>query len=213
MKLSSSLGILLLCVTASLLAQTNDPSIAPMARPNAVPEGTTFLVRLQDKLEASELHQGEHFTARLDEDLVSADGNMIPRGKRVRGHVSSVEFGLHTRLLLSFDEIQTNHGWVALIATITGVPGEHGVKTPDSEGEIENRGVSAKQTMEDVAVGAARGSGVGGSEGGANGAGGGRVAGAATGAIQSLLASRDLRLEKGTTLEVRLDRPLLIPSH
>jgi hypothetical protein len=31
--------------------------------------------------------------------------------------------------------------------------------------------------------------------------------------MASLLANRNLRLEKGTTLEVRLDRALRIPSH
>jgi hypothetical protein len=31
--------------------------------------------------------------------------------------------------------------------------------------------------------------------------------------MAGVLASRDLRLEKGATLEVRLDRALQIPSH
>jgi hypothetical protein len=212
-KLSSWVGILFLTAATSLLAQAIDPAIAPMAPPNAVPEGTIFLVRLQDKLDTADLHPGQHFKVKLDEDLISANGNVIPRGKRIKGHVSSVEHGLHARLLLSFDEIETNHGWVALIATVTGVPGEHGVKTPDSEGEIENKGTTIKHTIEDAAVGAVLGTGVGAAAGGAKGAGAGGAAGAGAGAMASLLANRDLRLEKGTTLEVRLDRALQIPSH
>ena len=171
-----------------------DPAVAPMARPNAVPEGTTFLVRLQDKLDTAELHRGEHFKVKLDEDLISPNGNMIPRGKKIKGHISSVEHGLRARLLLSFDEIETKHGWIALIATVIGVPGEHGIKAPNSEGEIERKGPSAKQ---DAAAGAAAGG----------------VGGAGAGAVGSLIANRDLRLQKGTTLEVRLDRALQIPSH
>ena len=194
-QLSSWVGILLLTAATSLLAQSIDPAIAPMAPPNAVPEGTTFLVRLQDKLDSAELHPGEHFKVKLDEDLISANGNVIPRGKKIKGHVSSVANGLHARLLLSFDEIETaNHGWVALIATVTGVPSERGLKAPDSESEIQGR--SVKHTIEDAAVGA-----------------GGGGAGAGAGAMASLLANRNLRLEKGTTLEVRLDRALPIPSH
>ncbi len=204
-QLSSWLLILFMSAAASLLAQANDPAIAPMAPPNAVPEGTTFLVRLQEKLDTTELHPGQHFKVKLDEDLISANGNMIPRGKTIKGHISSVEQGPHARLLLSFDEIQTNHGWIALIATVAGVPGEHGVKAPGSEGEIERRGPSVKQTIEDAAVGAAAGSG--------NGTGAGGGAGPAAGARASLLANRDLRLGKGTALEVRLDRALQIPSH
>jgi len=192
-QLSSWVGILLLTAATSLLAQAIDPAIAPMAPPNAVPEGTTFLVRLQDKLDSAELHRGEHFKVKLDEDLISANGNVIPRGKKIKGHVSSVANGLHARLLLNFDEIETaNHGWVALIATVTGVPSERGLKAPDSESEIERQGTSVKHTIEDAAV---------------------EAGGAGAGAMASLLANRNLRLEKGTTLEVRLDRALPIPSH
>jgi len=193
-KLSSWVGMLFLAAAMSPLAQAVDPAAAPMAPPNAVPVGTTFLVRLEDKLDTAELHAGQHFKVKLDEDLISPNGNMIPRGKKIKGHISSVEHGLRARLLLSFDEIETKHGWIALIATVIGVPSEHGVKAPDSEGEIERKGPSAKQ---DAAAGAAAGG----------------VGGAGAGAVGSLIANRDLRLQKGTTLEVRLDRALQIPSH
>jgi hypothetical protein len=199
--------------SASLLAQTFNPAISSVAPPNAVPEGTIFLVQLEQKLDTAELHAGQHFKVRLSDDLVSARGSIIPRGRKIKGHVSSVEQGLHARLLLSFDEIETDHGWVALIATVTGVPGEHAVRPPDSEGVIENKGTTAKQMIEDAAVGAALGSGIGAGAGGAKAAGTGAGVGAAAGAVASLLANRDVRLEKGTSLEVRLDRPLQIPSH
>jgi len=199
-KLSSGMGMLFLTAAMSLPAQAIDSAGTPMARPNAVPEGTTFLVRLEDKLDTAELHRGQHFKVKLDEDLLSANGNMIPRGKKIKGHVSSVEHGRHSRLLLSFDEIETRHGWIALIATVIGVPGDHGIKAPNSEGEIERKGPGAKQTVEDASADAAAGG---------TGAGGG----AGAGAMAGVLASRDLRLEKGATLEVRLDRALQIPSH
>lgn len=184
-----------------------------MAPPNAVPEGTTFLVRLQDKLDTRNLQQGKHFKAKLAEDLTSANGSVIPRGKKIKGHVSSVEQGLHTRLLLSFDEIETDHGWVPLIATVTGVPGEHGVKAPDAEGEIERKGMSKRHTIEAAAVGAAIGTVAGAAAGGGKGAGIGAGAGAGIGALAGILTDHDLRLDKGTTLEVRLDHALQIPSH
>jgi len=207
------MGILFLIAATSLRARAIDPAITPMVPPTAVPEGTTFLVLLQDKLDTTDLHPGQHFKARLDEDLIAANGNMIPRGKKIKGHVSAVEHGLHARLLLSFDEIETDHGWVALIATVTGVPNERGLKTPDSEGEIERQGTSVKHTVEDAAVGAVLGTNVGATAAGTKATGAGGAAGAGAGAMASLLANRDLRLEKGTTLEVRLDRTLQIPSH
>lgn len=177
----------------------------------AIPDGTTFLIRLEDKLDTSRLQQGKRFKAKLAEDLVAPDGAIIPRGRKVKGHVSSVENGFHARLLLSFDEIETDHGWVPLIATVTGVPGEHGLKPPDEEGEIEREGVNKRREVERAGVGAGVGAVGGAAAGGGRGAAIGAGIGAAAGAVSGLFADRNLRLDKGTTLEVRLDRPLEVP--
>ncbi len=194
---------------ASLFAQ--DPAVAPLAPPNAVPEGTRFLIRLNDKLDTRNLQAGKHFKAKLAEDLVAGNGAVIPRGKTVKGHVSSVEQGLHTRILLSFDEIDTGHGSMPLIATVTGVPGDHAVKEPDEEGEIQRKGMSKEHEIEAVAVGAGIGAAAGAAGGGGKGAGIGAGAGAGIGAMAGLLSDHDLRLEKGTIMEVRLDHALQVP--
>jgi hypothetical protein len=198
-----------LLAAAPLFAQ--DPAVAPQAAPNAIPEGTRFLIRLNDKLDTRDLQPGKHFKAKLAEDLVAGNGTVIPRGKTIKGHVSSVEQGLHTRLLLSFDEIDTGHGAMPLIATVTGVPGDHAVKQPGEEGELERKGMSKEHEIEAVAVGAGIGAAAGAAKAGAKGAGIGAGAGAGVGAIAGLLSDHDLRLEKGTILEVRLDYPLAIP--
>jgi hypothetical protein len=196
-------------VAVPLFAQ--DPAIAPQAPPNAIPEGTRFLIRLNDKLDTRNLQAGKHFKAKLAEDLVAGNGAIIARGKTVKGHVSSVEQGLHARVLLSFDEIDTGHGSMPLIATVTGVPGDHAVKEPGEEGELQRKGMSKEHEVEAVAVGAGIGAAAGAIKGGGKGAGIGAGAGAGVGAIAGLLTDHDLRLEKGTVLEVRLDHPLQIP--
>lgn len=200
-----------LCLTLPLLAQ--DPAVAPQAPPNAIPEGTQFLVRLNDKLDTRDLKPGKHFKAKLAEDLLAGNGAVIPRGKTLKGHVSAVEPGLHSRLLLAFDEIDTGHGSMPLIATVVGAPGDHAVKTADEEGDLERRGMNKERTMEAVAVGAGVGAVVGGAAGGGKGAGIGAGSGAALGATAALLSDHDLRLEKGSVLELRLDRALQVPSH
>ena len=199
-------------LAAPLFAQYQDPAVAPQAPLNAIPEGTRFLIRLNDRLDTRNLQVGKHFKAKLAEDLVAGNGAVIPRGKTVKGHVSSVEEGLHTRLLLSFDEIDTGHGSMPLIATITGVPGDHAVKEAGEEGELQRRGMSTEHEIEAVAVGAGIGAAAGAVRGGGKGAGIGAGAGAGVGAIAGLLADHDVRLEKGSVLEVRLDHPLQIPS-
>ena len=187
------------------------PLVAPPPIPNAVPEGSTFLVRLNDRLDTSNLQPGKRFSAKLAEDLVAANGAVIPRGKKIKGHVSSVDRGLHARMLLSFDEIDTSHGKMPLIATVTGVPGEHAAKQPDAEGEIERKGMSKGRMIETAAVGAGIGAIAGGAAGGGKGAGIGAGSGAGLGALTGFLTDRNLRLEKGTVLELRLDHPLQVP--
>ena len=185
---------------------------APMGYPNAIAEGTRFIVLLDDKLDTANLQRGKRFKAKLGDDLVAPDGSVIPRGKKIRGHVSDVQQGLHPRLLLSFDQIETQHGWVPLIATVTGVPGERGVNQETGrEGEIERPPVDTRRAAEAVAVGAGVGTLAGVAAGGGKGAAIGAVAGAGVGLGAGILLDRDIRLEKGSQLEVQLDRPLVVP--
>jgi hypothetical protein len=186
---------------------------ATAAPSNLMPEGTKFIVRLSDKLDTGKAKSGKHFQAKLAEDLAAPGGAVIPRGRKIKGHVSSVERGFHARLLLSFEEIETQHGWVPLVATVTGVPGEHAVKQPNSEGEIERKGPSKGRMIESAAIGAGVGALGGVAAGGSHGAAIGAGVGGGAGLGAGLLTDRDLKLNKGQTLEVRLDRPLQVPLH
>ena len=196
----------------SAAQQAVAPPPYPQA-PNSIPEGTVFLARLEDKLDTRKLEPGKRFKAKLAEDLVAANGATIPRGKKIKGHVSSIQQGLHARLLISFDEIETNHGWMPLIATLTGVPGERSIKQPDEEGDIQRKGMSKTRMIEAAAVGAGIGALGGAAAGGGKGAGIGAGIGAGVGALAGVFTDHDIRLEKGTTLELRLDHPLQVPTH
>lgn len=184
------------------------------AGPSTIPDGTRFVVRLKDKLDSNKVKPGKRFKAELMEDLVAPNGQAIPRGKTLKGHVSSVESGFHGRMILSFDEIDTNHGSMPLAATVTSVPGEHGVKPETgAEGEIERTGIDKRRAAEGAVIGAAAGTATGAIAGGSKGAVIGAVAGAGVGLGASLLTGHDLVLLKGQQLELRLDRPLQVPTH
>jgi len=209
------LGCALLLIPAASFAIDNPPTLATPTNPataGSVPAGTTFLVKLDDNLD-TKAKPGKHFSAKLEEDLIAPNGAVVPRGKKVRGHVSSTSRGFHPEMLLSFDELETNHGWVPLIASVNSVPGEHGVKSTGSEGEIQGKGNSKghviKDTAEGAGVGALGGVIFGGGHGAAVGAGIGGGLGAGTG----LLTKRDFKLNKGTNVELRLDRALQVPTH
>jgi hypothetical protein len=198
---------LIALVAASLVAQD-----APPVPTNVVPLGTVFLIQLSDRLDTRTIKSGDHFRARLAEPLVAANGLTIGSGKKIKGHISAVEPGLHTRILLSFDEIETAKGWVPLIATVTGVPGEHGLRQIGEEGEIGRQGMSKEQIAEAVVVGAGEGAAEGARSGGKRGAATGAGSGAAAGAFSAFESGHDLVLDKGTVLEIRLDRNLGVPS-
>jgi hypothetical protein len=180
--------------------------------PNYIPEGTRFIVKLDDTLDTNKLKPGKKFNAKLAEDLVAPNGSVIPAGKKIHAHVSDVDRGLHGRLVIAFDEIETKHGWRPLVAYVSDVPGERGVKSVGEEGEIQNEGRNGRRMVETAAAGAAVGAAAGAAAGGGRGAGIGAGAGAAAGIGTALLLDRDLKLNKGQQLELRLDRPLQVPQ-
>ncbi|MBZ5628172.1 MAG: hypothetical protein LAO06_04820 [Acidobacteriia bacterium] len=189
----------------------NNPNPNPAYANNTIPEGTRFVVRLDDTLDTTRLKPGKRFTAKLGEDLTAPDGSTIPFGRKIHGHVSSINRGLHGSMLLSFDEIETRHGWRPLAATVSDVPGEHGAKATGEEGEVEKKGTSKQRVIEGTVAGAAIGATAGAVAAGAHGALIGAAAGGALGGTAGLLTDRDLRLNKGQQLELRLDRPLQVP--
>jgi hypothetical protein len=191
----------------SLVAQ--DASTAPV---NVVPQGAVFLIQLSDRIDTHTVKAGDHFQARLAEPLVATNGQTIEPGKKIKGHVSAVEPGLRTRVILSFEEIDTARGWVPLIATVTGVPGEHGLRQIGEEGEISRQGMTREQIAEAIVVGAGKGAEAGERSGGKRGAAAGAGSGAADGAMSAFESGHDLVLEKGTALEIRLDRNLRVAS-
>ena len=201
----------LLLFSVSGWAQFSQRPESDAPGPNYVPEGTRFMIQLDDKLDSNKVNSGKHFKAKLSEDLTTPSGLTIPAGKKIKGHVSQVDRGLHGHMLLSFDEIETQHGWRPLVASVSGVPGEHSVKT-NEEGEIENKGHSRRRMVETAAAGTAVGAAAGAAAGGGRGAAIGAGAGAAAGLGAGLLLDRQVRLEKGTQLELRMDRPLQVPA-
>ena len=180
--------------------------------PNVIPADTQFEVQLKDTLDTNKDSVGKKFKAKLAQDLVAQDGSTIPMGSEVRGHVSDVRRGLHSQLLLSFDQIKTPRGWVPLAATVAGVPGEHGVQSETGpEGEIKHQKVDARREVEDAAVGAGLGALAGAAAGGGKGAAIGAGIGGGLGTGAGLLLGQNIRLNKGQALDLRLDRDIFMP--
>jgi hypothetical protein len=183
--------------------------------PNAIPDGSRFIVKLKDTLDTHKMEQGKHFKAELREDLITPSGLIIPKGRTIKGHVARFEHGYTgSKIQLALDEIETRKGWVPLIATVTGVPGDPSIKASGEEGEIYRKGPDKRKVVTNAAIGAAVGAVSGSVLGGGKGAAIGAAAGAGLGTGSSFLfKGGDMKLDKGTQLEVRLDRDLVVPTH
>ena len=182
--------------------------------PNAIPEGTHFIIKLKDTLDTRDMQQGKHFKAELREDLVTPSGLIIPKGRTVKAHVGTFERGYTgAKMQLALDEMETRKGWVPLIGTITGVPGDPSIKSSNDEGELYRKGPDKKKVITNAAIGAAVGAVSGSAVAGGKGAAIGAAAGAGLGGGSGfLMKGSDMRLDKGTQLEVRLDRDLVVPT-
>jgi len=190
------------------------------ARPVAddlVPNGIHFLVSLDQELSTAKDKVNKKFEAKTLDPLQTSSGYVIPPGAKIRGHISRIEAGSVTgraRLWLTFDDIDTRHGRLPIIAYVSSVPGDFGVRPGESkEGEIEARTSKGTRDLEAAATGAALGAAAGAAAGGGKGA----VAGAAAGGIAGFIASsgigQELDLPKGTKLDLILDRPLYVTQN
>ncbi len=64
------LWCLLIVLAALPLAAEESTSSTP---PHSIAEGTTFLIRLEDKLDSSRVQPGKRFKARLSENLLGSN--------------------------------------------------------------------------------------------------------------------------------------------
>ncbi len=178
-------------------------------RDSEVPAGTRFMVELGDKLDARKVNRGKKFKAWTLEAIETTNGRIIPQGTKLTGWVSYVT---NRDLQLRFDRIETQWGKLPIVATVTGVEGEKGVKRDaGDEGDIKASGGRGKSAAIGAVVGGGIGAGVGGAESGRKGAAIGGGTGALAGALIGAAAGgHDLVLQKGAQIEVQLERPLFL---
>jgi hypothetical protein len=180
----------------------------------AVIPGTRFLVRLESDLNTKEVHKNQAFHVRTLEPLEADQGNYLPPGAVIVGHVSRVDPAGTTgraKIWLTFDEIQTRFGKLPIVAEVASVPGDHSIKSgPLQEGVIEGR----SSTQKDAAQAAAAGAAMGAMHGVKNKNKKEAAEGAALGALEAYLMEagrgQEIELPKGAKLELELERALYL---
>jgi hypothetical protein len=168
-----------------------------------VPVGTNLKVRLEDTLSSKDSRVGDRFTAtvldpvRFNEATVTGHISSIQKSGKIKGRTS---------MNLAFDSIRLSDGRSGTLhGYVTRVYGSDS-GSADNEGGIES-GSRTKQTVKRGAIGAGAGAVLGAIVGGGKGAAIGLILGGAGGAGSlAVQGSKELKLESGTELLVRVTR-------
>ncbi len=205
-----SLFTLLVMLTLPLVidAQTRKPRLRRTVRRAAVvaplvPVGTNLKIRLEDTLSSKDSRVGDRFTAtaldpvRFNEAQITGHISSIQKSGKIKGRTS---------MNLAFDTIRLSEGRSGTLhGYVTRVYGSDSGRA-DNEGGVESSS-RTNQTIKRGAIGAGAGAVLGAIVGGGKGAAIGLILGGAGGAGSlAVQGSKELKLESGTEMLVRVTR-------
>jgi len=167
-----------------------------------VPIGTNLKIRIEDTLSSKDSRVGDRFTATALDPVRFNEA-------RITGHISSIQksgkIQGRTSMNLAFDTITLGERTGTLHGYVTRVYGSDSGRA-DNEGGVESRS-RGNQTLKRAGIGAGAGAIIGAIAGGGKGAAIGLILGGAGGAGSlAVQGSKELRIESGTELLVRVTR-------
>lgn len=175
----------------------------PVAAP-VVPAGTQMRIRLNDTLSSKDSRVGDKFTAtvvnpsRYEEARINGHIRSIRKSGRVEGR---------TTMSLAFDTIHLREGRSGTLrAEVLRIYDGDSESKVDEEGRVQSGG-RGKQTLKRSGIGAVAGAVIGGLAGGRKGAAIGLIVGGAAGAGSiAVQGSKELKLDNGTEILIRVNR-------
>jgi hypothetical protein len=175
-----------------------------LATATVLPAGTQLRIRLNDTLSSKEARAGDKFTAtvvnpsKYEEAKVSGHIRSIRKSGRVEGR---------TTMSLSFDTIRLSDGRTGTLrGELLRVYDSTSADNVDEEGRVQSGG-RGKQTLKRSGIGAVAGAVIGGLAGGGKGAAIGMIVGGAAGAGSlAVQGSKELKIERGTEMLIRVNR-------
>ena len=187
-----------------------------------VPAGTKVLLSLKSGVNTKTARAGDGVYLVSTFPVIVGSHVLIPTGVYVQGIVDQVERPGRVRgrakLLMHFTTMIFPNGQVVPIpGSVNNLPGSNGPSVKGGEGTIEqagNKGKDAANVGRGAVIGATGGV-VGGAVGGSPAAGAayGGLAGAAGGLIYTLLTRGDeVVIPEGTSLEMVMQRPLVLEA-
>jgi len=206
--------VLLCCLVAQPMVGL--PEAQSQSSEMVIVEGTQLVLELNESLSTRLNSEGDHFTATVVTPLYLSERLAIPKGSLISGTVGRIQrpgrFRGKAVMNLVFQTIRVpGHGDLPLVATLVKIngPGKGEVK---GEGTVHGEG-SVGRDLGRVATPTATGAGIGVLAGGGQGAAVGAGIGAAVGLVTIFATrGRDLELRRGASLDVALERPLVLPA-
>jgi len=200
MALSSALFLSAMTIT-TVDAQTKRARRRPTT--TIIPSGSELRVRLNNTLSSKEARVGDRFTAtvvnpsKYEEAKVAGHIRSIRQSGRVQGR---------TTMTLSFDTIRLTDGRSGPFrAEVLRIYDSGSGEKVDDEGRVQS-GSRGNQTLKRSGIGAAAGAVIGGIAGGGKGAAIGTIVGGAAGAGSiAVNGSKELRIERGTEILIRVN--------
>ncbi len=214
---AAGLFYMALAVGSCAFSANSVADAAQSAAPLQIVSGTRLLIGLRDSLSTKTAKAGERFSARTLEPLPITDGTILPPGAEVRGHVDKVEAAHRTgraRMWLTFDDLQVRGGRAPLVAAIDDVPGVQSVRVNFArEGDIEGNTEPRRTAYEAAAAGALAGAAPGVAAHNKKDAATGAAVAAVTAFMVTSGLGQELTLDRGTKLEITLERPLYLAEN
>jgi hypothetical protein len=168
-----------------------------------VPIGTNLKIRIEETLSSKDSRVGDRFSATVLDPVRFNEA-------KVTGHISSIQksgkIKGRTSMNLAFDSIELTDGRRGILhGYVTRVYGS-GSGRADEEGGVESSS-RTNQALKRGGIGAAAGAILGGIAGGGKGAAIGLILGGAGGAGSlAIQGSKELKIESGTEMLVRVTR-------
>jgi hypothetical protein len=208
----------LLMIAAAFFARTDlraaqVSSDAPKPEKYVVRAGTRIPLVLVNGISTKNSREGDRVYLQTSFPVAVDSRIVIPQGSYVTGTVTQVKRPGRVKgrgeLYVRFDSLMLPNGVERNFrGTVSGVDGDDAAKIQGTEGKIEGDPTKGKD-VGSVAETAATGATIGGISGGGKGAAiGGGIGGAAGLGAVLLTRGPDLRLPRGTSVEMQLDREL-----
>lgn len=219
-------AVLMLAPAAAPQQQEEEPrlqereAVAAPATESAtitVPAGTRMPLVLKHAISTRNARPGDGVYAETSFPVVVDGEIVIPPGSFVQGSITSIQRAGRVKgraeMQVAFRTIILPNGYtLSLPGAVESAPGSDGHVMKDDEGTMQAEGEKGKDAAT-IATTAGTGAVIGAVAGRAKGAGVGAGVGGAVGLASVLLGrGSDLRLEAGTTLEMVLQRPLVLEA-